>query len=135
MSTRCYVVKKLKDGNYKGIYIHHDGYVNGGVGETLYNYYNNEEVLDKLLDLGDLSYLGETSEDNTDYWDLSKFPSNLNPSKSGSYASRGEDCPARISDNLNDFNTEDYCYLYDNGEWYVYNWGEDKELLKNLIEN
>lgn len=134
MSTRCYVVKKLKDGNYRGIYIHNDGYIFNGVGETLYTFYNNEKSLDKLLDLGDLSYLGENALENVDYWnDLNPFTS-IDPKKCGCYFTRGEDRPAIVRGNIKDFQCENYCYLWDN-DWYVYNYdNKQKNLLKDILE-
>lgn len=58
MSTRALIAKELKNGKYKTIYCHSDGYPKG-VGKTLLTEYNTEEKLDALLDLGDLSILGK----------------------------------------------------------------------------
>ena len=58
MSTRALIAKELKNGKYKTIYCHNDGYPKG-VGKTLLTEYNTEEKLDALLNLGDLSILGK----------------------------------------------------------------------------
>jgi hypothetical protein len=58
MSTNARIGKLLPDGTIKHIYTHFDGYVEGGVGETLVDHYNEVAVIDELLSLGDLSILG-----------------------------------------------------------------------------
>ena len=58
MSTNARIGKLLPDGTIKHIYTHFDGYVEGGVGETLVDHYNEVTVIDELLSLGDLSVLG-----------------------------------------------------------------------------
>lgn len=58
MSTRALIAKELKNGKYKTIYCHNDGYPKG-VGKTLLTEYNTEEKLDELLKLGDVSILGK----------------------------------------------------------------------------
>jgi hypothetical protein len=40
------------------IYCHHDGYPSG-VGKTLFNHYDDIEKVEELMDLGNLSILGE----------------------------------------------------------------------------
>lgn len=60
MSTRSLIWKEQQDGSYKGVYCHNDGYIKNGVGETLFKYYNSDNVdrIDKLIALGNLSSLG-----------------------------------------------------------------------------
>lgn len=115
MSTRCHVVKK-ENNIYKGIYIHFDGYVKGGVGETLYHSYNSEQAVDTLLALGDISFLGETLVETK------------------TYADRGEDCPAYSTTNFTDFLDDDYCYVWNNGKYLVYHWDEYLGELSYLLE-
>ena len=59
MATNSRIGKMLPDGTIKQIYCHWDGYVEGGVGETLVEHYNTEENIDALLELGDLSQLAQ----------------------------------------------------------------------------
>lgn len=61
MSTRCLIGRKIKDNKVEYIYCHHDGYLDG-VGEILKTYYTNDDVIDKLMALGDLSALGKIAE-------------------------------------------------------------------------
>ena len=61
MSTRCLIGRKIENNKVEYIYCHHDGYLDG-VGEILKTYYTNDDVIDKLMALGDLSALGKIAE-------------------------------------------------------------------------
>lgn len=135
MSTRCQVVKKLKDDLYEGIYVHFDGYVRGGVGETLYKYYSNERLVDKLLALGDLSSLGKYPESDVDYWKRTS-----NPSSISDFTTRNGYCVAFKDRDFNldrrartgpldDFFSDEYCYVWKDNEWYICDY-EHKEGTK-----
>ena len=63
MSTRSFIAKKVGKDKYLSIYCHWDGYIKGN-GLTLYNNYNNELMVNKLLELGDLSSLADFLEPN-----------------------------------------------------------------------
>lgn len=58
MSTRSYIAEELKDGKYKVIYCHFDGYLEHN-GEILVNHYKDRKKIEELLTLGDLSSLAE----------------------------------------------------------------------------
>ena len=58
MSTRSGVGLLMPDGTIKAIYVHWDGYVSGGVGETLASHYTERAKIEKVIALGDLSSLG-----------------------------------------------------------------------------
>jgi hypothetical protein len=58
MSTRSAIIAK-RDNGYAGIYCHFDGYIEGGVGETLHRHYQDPAKIAALIDLGDISQLGE----------------------------------------------------------------------------
>jgi len=66
MSTRSVIGKKLPDGTYRTIYCHFDGYPEHQE-PILKKHYNTEELVDRLLDLGDLSVLGETLGEKHDF--------------------------------------------------------------------
>ena len=120
MSTRAHIVKKLKDGKYIGIYHHNDGYPEY-LGELLLTYYDTEEKLDKLISLGDMSFAGPIPEDDPKLWDR-QF--GYESDKCRTYKGRGESgCDARIGD-LKDFIGEDFTYVFEDGKWTFYNWGE-----------
>ena len=65
MATRSRIAIENQDGTVKSIYCHWDGYL-GGVGKTLFNHYDKEK-LEKLIELGDISSLGESTEDTVAY--------------------------------------------------------------------
>ena len=65
MATRSRIAIENEDGSVKSIYCHFDGYLSG-VGKTLFNHYDNEK-LEKLIGLGDISTLGESTEDTVAY--------------------------------------------------------------------
>lgn len=71
MSTRSDIIKQNPDGTCRMIYCHNDGYPDG-VGRTLAGHYADPESIDRLLDLGDISWLGETPEDPGDLWERKK---------------------------------------------------------------
>jgi hypothetical protein len=65
MSTRSRIAIENQNGTVDSIYCHFDGYLSG-VGETLFNHYDKEK-LEKLIELGDISTLGESTEDTVAY--------------------------------------------------------------------
>jgi hypothetical protein len=58
MATRGNIGIVNQDGSITGIYVHFDAYPEY-VGKTLLNNYTNTEIVNQLIDLGDLSSLGE----------------------------------------------------------------------------
>ena len=60
MSTHCGVAIKTEKG-YKAIYVHHDGY-ESYMWPMLTKNYNSEELADKLINLGDASFIAEKLE-------------------------------------------------------------------------
>ena len=65
MSTRSFIAHKVVD-KYEGITCHFDGYVEGGVGETLRNHYTDIGKVSNLISLGDLSSIGKDIGDKHD---------------------------------------------------------------------
>ncbi len=64
MSTNALVVEKRKNGSYRRIYVHWDGYLEG-VGAILRNVFNTDAKVKGLIDLGDCSSIvGATDIDN-----------------------------------------------------------------------
>jgi len=50
MSTNAVIFYKSADGTFNGISVHFDGYVDGGVGEQLDRFWNDEEMIKKLCE-------------------------------------------------------------------------------------
>lgn len=61
MSTRCLIGIEYDDKTIRYIYCHCDGYIEG-VGKTLKKHYTDIDTIHKLLDLGNISSLGEIPE-------------------------------------------------------------------------
>ena len=58
MSTPAAIIQKQEDGKYRGIYCNFDGYPSH-VGKILTTYYNTPELVNELIDLGDISSLAK----------------------------------------------------------------------------
>ena len=56
MSTRSYIAKQVGPDQYRTIFCHFDGYLEH-VGAMLAGHYDTEEMVDKLLDVGDVDAL------------------------------------------------------------------------------
>ena len=65
MSTRSRIAIENQNGSVNSVYCHFDGYVKG-VGKTLFNHYDQEK-LTKLIELGDISVLKESTLDTIAY--------------------------------------------------------------------
>jgi hypothetical protein len=65
MATRSRIAIEREDGSVKSIYCHYDGYVDG-VGKVLFEHYDKEK-LEKLIELGDISVLGTSTENTIAY--------------------------------------------------------------------
>lgn len=61
MSTRSTIAVRLRDGSYRAVYCHWDGYIkNPGVGWMLQQHYNSQELAEKVTSLGSLNSLGRS---------------------------------------------------------------------------
>ena len=130
MSTRSRIGIEMPDGKIKSIYCHWDGYPSG-VGVKLYRWYKDRKKIEKLMELGDISSLGEDYDEELSKADWKMFEE-LDKKKreellekvskmTVAYKDRGEDVPARIDDDETRFiQKSNLC-----GEEYVYLWMED----------
>jgi hypothetical protein len=118
MGTHSRIGKLLPNGKVKSIYCHYDGYLHGGVGEDLINHYQDEEKVDALLELGNLSGLGKEIGQKQDFND---FP-RQNPDWCLAYGrDRGEKNQEAKEVSLNEYETNlnwEYIYLYKEGKWH-----------------
>ena len=141
MSTRCRIGIENKDGTITSIYCHHDGYPEV-VGEILVNHYKTEEKIRKLLELGDMSYLGTEPVENLRGWETPKAGTadwlkaymELRPeNQCVIYKTRGEDCSAKTHKDIEEYQRHsrdcwgEYAYLFKDGEWFVLEY-DDAEL-------
>ena len=65
MSTRSRIAIENQNGTVTSIYCHFDGYLSG-VGKKLFEHYDREKT-EKLIELGDISALGESTLDTIAY--------------------------------------------------------------------
>ena len=65
MGTRSFIAKEIGDDQYRTIYCHSDGYLTYN-GAMLVDHYNTPEAVDELLNLGDISSLGERPNPDLD---------------------------------------------------------------------
>ncbi|EMI55114.1 hypothetical protein RSSM_03438 [Rhodopirellula sallentina SM41] len=70
MATRSFIARKITVG-YEGCYCHWDGYLEG-VGQTLVEYYLDEDKIAYLLSFGDISSLGTDVGSKHDFMDRSE---------------------------------------------------------------
>ena len=131
MSTNSRVSIQLKNRKIKSIFVHWDGYLSG-VGKDLLNFYNTEEKLNELLELGNLSVLGTSIGKKVDF---NKFDSRENKQCLAYGRDRGEDESEAI-EHLDSEYEREYNYLFKNGIWLFRKGGKKiyKELTKELIE-
>ena len=66
MSTRSRIAIEKQDGTVESIYCHFDGYLSHN-GEILQEHYSTKEKMEKLIELGDISQLGDTLEETVAY--------------------------------------------------------------------
>lgn len=148
MSTRSTIALALPDGRFRSVYCHFDGYPEEpGVGWTLRDHWTDFDKVSALMDLGDISTLGEEIGE--------KHPFDLQPVGAGydhgayerheaAYGKmfraygrdRGEGrCSARDHDTFAELAGEpdrygtSYLYLYLDGTWlFTASWPEGRDL-------
>ena len=129
MSTRSNI--SVKVGNeYRTVYCHFDGYLSG-VGETLLNHYNSQELAEELVKEGDMSCLdkecscpeGHSFNNKIDgytvYYGRDRGETEMEYSVS-------EEIPLR---------SQEYLYLFEDGKWFVFSeYFDHQELTQELID-
>ena len=107
MSTRLRIAIEKQDGTVESIYCHFDGYLSNN-GEILQNHYSTKEKMEKLIELGDISSLGDTPEETVAY-----------------HRDRGENLNIRLYPDVATL----FERGFDSGEEYVYCLTKDNRLL------
>lgn len=118
MATRSMICVK-DDAVYKAVYCHWDGYPEG-VGKTLNSHYDKYESLG-LIELGDISSLGDSI---TSTYFYSRDRGDAADDVSAIQKNTIEDI-LDIADRLG----AEYVYLFDEGEWLVYDMYENKKFV------
>jgi hypothetical protein len=133
MSTRSRIGLELPDGSILSAYSHWDGYPEW-MGRILRTHYNTREKVSSLIDGGDMSSPWTNERWSNDLLDRHK--EQYGPQY---YSQRGEDCPPRLDKDLCEFllpdNSEEYAYVFRNGEWVCYNMNQfDDSKLPEVVE-
>ena len=121
MSTRSAIGYKLPNGKIRAKYCHWDGYVEGGVGQTLQESYQAAFKIGRMVELGDMSELAAEIDDCVFYG-----------------RDKGEsDVGAQDYDDFDDFTTSfegcEYFYVWNGNEWLVSKGNLVFDLLDTLI--
>jgi hypothetical protein len=130
MATRSRIGLELSDGSILSAYHHWDGYPEW-LGRILRTHYNNKELAAELIDGGDMSSCWSEKSWGKLREDLSYGPEY--------YSARGEDCPPRLDADLCEYllpdNSEEFAYVFRNGEWVCYNMNQfDDSKLPEIVE-
>ena len=133
MATRSRIGIELKDGSILSAYHHYDGYPEW-LGRILTTHYNTRAKAAELIDGGDMSCC----------WTDDKFRTAEGVEKKAEYgpqyySERGEDCPPRLDAFLGEYllpdNSEEFAYVFRNGEWVCYNMHQfDDSKLPEVVE-
>lgn len=145
MSTRSYIAKKQPDDTFKAIYCHFDGYP-GGVGQTLVDSFTDENKVDKLLELGALSYLRNDIETQNHFqsYPMRGSEFELENVTMAYHRDRGDELEINEFSNLEEMleffsdSWGEYLYLYDiDNKWLVKNNENDffMEVDEVLVES
>ena len=133
MSTRARIGLELSDGSILSAYHHWDGY-ESWLGRILKTHYNSYEKAAELIDGGDMSLCWTNERWSNDL--LDRHREEYGPNY---YSYRGEDCPPRLDADLVEYllpdNSEEYAYVFRNGEWVCYNMNQfDDSKLPEVVE-
>lgn len=104
MSTRSSITALTSDGTYKSIYCHFDGYPSNN-GRLLMDNYVEQELIDEMVELGDMSSLGGHPDDSIYY---------------GRDRGEGDETKPRCGKTPKEAlgkNGQEYNYLWDGDSW------------------
>ena len=117
MATRSNIGIVNLDKSITGIYCHYDGYPEY-VGKMLLNHYNNDDIVNGLMNLGDLSSLSEKLY-STDFHTFDEPEEGVCISYGRDRGDTGSD--SRTFEDLGEYehfgSGVDYQYLFEDGKW------------------
>ena len=141
MSSCCRIGLVQEDGTVRHIYCHTYG-ESCYMGDILNQHYNDKETISKLLDLGNIHFLGELPVSP----DWSYYDRGHDDRYTMSYATRTDERKslehnkAITHKDITEFASEFphylvLCvYLFNNGEWNVYDWSKRWRTLSEELE-
>lgn len=122
MSTNSTIAMENSDGTVTIIYCHWDGHLDTN-GKTLLENYDSKEQVSELLELGDLSVLERTPlaceayhRDRNEPWE------DVQPKTYASWAEAMK------------YESQEYNYLFRDGEWRVLMGSQDQSLAETLAQ-
>ena len=130
MATRSRIGIQLADESILSVYHHWDGYPEW-LGRILKTHYNGKSLVSELIDGGDMSSCWTDER-----WDDTGVEGVYGPQY---YSQRGEDTPPRLDSDLCEYllpdNSEEYAYIFRDGEWLCYNMHQfDDNKLPEIVE-
>lgn len=136
MSTRSLIAKKIGEDKYLTIYCHSDGYLTYN-GALLLDHYNTPEQVNKLLALGDISYLAKRLEPDPSLphsFDYDERQEGVTLAYGRDRGEKGTQArEATLADLDDESNWTEYVYIYDeNGKWKYFKAGESKNGLRDV---
>lgn len=132
MSTNCLIGITKNNEHVSYISCHWDGYLkDGGVGEKLLKFYKDKETVDRLINLGDISSLGELPESDPELWNTKENDHKY----CRAYKDRGDEKIIGYEP-LDDYlkASVSYIYLFKDDEWWVKLPGKELQKLKEVID-
>jgi hypothetical protein len=134
MATRSRIGLELPDGSILSAYHHWDSYPEW-LGRILNTHYNTKEKVAELIDGGDMSSCwteDRFSIDPTHGFKVQEYGPQY-------YSQRGDNCPPRLDADLCEYllpdNSEEFAYVFRNGEWVCYNMNQfDNSKLPEIVE-
>lgn len=131
MSTHAYICLEYDDGHIEYIYNHFDGYIDG-LGEILFKYFKTFEDVERIINLGDASFIHDKGLDIEEIINKSEFYF-LDKNE------EWEEVKPKIANSRDEIPDIEYSYLFSNGKWFVSEKGNDwqdlEEAIKNTITN
>ena len=128
MGTRSRIGIELKDGSILSAYHHWDGYPEW-LGRMLKTHYNSRDLASELIDGGDMSSCWNDTVWGKDRTDGQKYGPEY-------YSARGEDCPPRYDESMEEFlsNGEEFSYVFTSAGWVCYDMNEFNDNDPEIVE-
>lgn len=135
MGTRSYIAKQIGANNYRTIYCQLDGYPSY-LGMLLIDHYNTVEMVDKLLDLGDIYALKSKLEpDANQPHDFLNKQKDVTLAFSRDFNEEGFDASIKTLEELDENWEIEYVYIFtQENKWKYFAVGELDEGLRDLEE-
>lgn len=135
MGTRSYIAKQIGANSYRTIFSQLDGYPSY-LGVLLVDHYNTEEMVDKLLDMGDIYVLKPKLEPNADLpHDLMNHQKDVTLTFARDLHEDGFDATSKTLEELDENWEIEYVYIFTReNKWKYFAVGELNEGLRDLEE-